>query len=193
MILSGAAARRVFDTDPDQARELLRTVEDVGRDAFRDLDVALGLTDRSPDFDAPKGIDDLDELIGRLVQAGMQIEYTVEGEPRPLPRLVDGSAYRIIQESLTNVAQHAVDARTQVHVRFDANALFLEVLDKGGHPRVRMSTGNGNGKASGNGNGNGGRGLVGMRERVAVLGGRIVAGPIPNGFSVVAEIPLETV
>ena len=194
MILSGAAARRVLDNDPEQARELLSTVEDVGRDTFRDLDVALGLTDQSADFAAPKGIDDIEELVGRLVQAGMQVEYEVVGTPRPLPRLVDGSAYRIVQEALTNVAQHAVDARAVVRVRYEPLTLFVDVSD---HRRNGNGNGNGTGNGNGNGksseNGNGGRGLIGMRERVAVLGGQLDAGPIADGFAVVAELPLEAV
>ncbi len=180
MILSGAAARRVLDCDVAQARALLTTVEDVGRDAFRDLDVALGLADQSADFAPLKGLADLDELVDRLVRAGMEVEYEVEGSPRPLPRLVDGSAYRIIQESLTNVAKHAVHNRTSVHVRFAPGALLLEVSDHGWSGDVR--------------NGSNGRGLVGMRERVAVLGGRLDAGPIPGGgYSVMAELPLDQV
>ena len=153
MILSGAAARRVLDNDPQQARELLGTVEEVGRDAFRDLDVALGLTDQSADFAAPKGLADIDELVARLVQAGMQVEYNVEGPARPLPRLVDGSAYRIVQEALTNVAQHAVDARAVVHVRFEP----LHAVPRGVRPRqpargaTAMATANGNGNGNGNG------------------------------------------
>ncbi|HUI48713.1 MAG TPA: MASE1 domain-containing protein [Acidimicrobiia bacterium] len=200
IILSGAAARRVFDRDPAQAKQLLATVEDVGRDAFRDLDVALGLTDQSPDFASPKGLGDLDELIDRLVQAGMHLEYDVEGSLRPLPRLVDGSAYRIIQESLTNVARYAVEANTRVQVRYEPEALHLEIVDDGSrNGRSRGGNGgghngNGNGNGSGNDNGNGGRGLIGMRERVAVLGGRLEAGPDAHGgFAVVAELPLEPV
>jgi signal transduction histidine kinase len=188
MILSGAAARRVLDRDPAQARELLSTVEDVGRDAFRDLDIALGLTDQSPDFATPKGIADIEALVARLAQAGMQIEYRVEGTPRPLPRLVDGSAYRIIQESLTNVTRYAADAQTCVQVRYEPGALFLEVSDR---TNGRARNGNGRDNANGKSNGTGGRGLVGMRERVAVLGGRIVAEPVDGGFIVVAELPLE--
>lgn len=180
IILSAAGARRVLERNPRQARELLATLEDVGRDAFRDLDVALGLTDQSPEYAPLKGIADLDELVRRLVQAGMHVEYIVEGPARPLPRLVDGSAYRIVQESLTNVARHAVDAHTQVHVRFASNTLFLTVSDQG--------------RAVNKPTAGGGRGLTGMRERVAVLGGRLVAGPIgDNGYAVIAELPLEQV
>ena len=139
MILSGAAARRVMSNDPQQAQELLSTVEDVGRDAFRDLDVALGLTDRSPELTRLKGLADVDELVDRLVNAGMHVDYEVDGSPRPLPKLVDGSAFRIIQESLTNVAKHAVNAHTQIRVRFEPETLRLEVSDHGDGRRDERS------------------------------------------------------
>jgi signal transduction histidine kinase len=210
MILSAAAVRRIFYRDPEQARQLLSTLEDVGRDAFRDLDHALGLTDQSPEFAAPKGLADLDELIERLVQAGMHVDYSVDGVVRPVPRLVDGSAYRIVQESLTNVARHSIDARTTVVVRYRPDTLIIEIADDGGRPPTVLeranssANGNGNGRGNANGNGNGtmngrgtmngtGRGLIGMRERVAVLGGKIETGPMRNGYSVVAELPLEPV
>ena len=94
-------------------------MEDVGREAFRDLDVALGLADLSPDAASLKGLADLDELVGRLARTGMQVDYQVEGPVRPLPKLVDGSAYRIIQESLTNIAKHTADAKGHVYVRYE--------------------------------------------------------------------------
>jgi signal transduction histidine kinase len=209
MILSAAAVRRIFYRDPTQARELLSTLEDVGRDAFRDLDVALGLTDQSPEFATPKGLGDLDELIERLVHAGMQVDYSIDGPVRPVPRLVDGSAYRIVQESLTNVARHSIDARTWVIVRYRPDTLIIEISDDGGRPptAAERADGNGNGtlgdsaighpNGTGNSNDNGkdggGRGLLGMRERVAVLGGKIRTGPVRRGYSVIAELPLEPV
>src|SRR5262249_18658994 len=166
MILSGAAARRVLDRDTQKATELLATLEDVGRDAFRDLDAALGLADQSADFGPLKGLAELDELVHRLVQAGMDLNYTVRGVPRALPRLVDGSAYRIVQESLTNVAKYAVEAHTVICVAYAPGVLYLEVADDGKGART---------------NGGTKRGLLGMRERVAVLGGHIEAGPDPRG------------
>jgi len=188
MILSGAAARQVVDTDPPQAKELLTTIEDVGRDAFRDLDVALGLTDRSPDVASLKGLADLDELIGRLARAGMQVEYDVEGPARPLPKLVDGSAYRIIQEALTNVAKHAADPRSHVRVRYARSTLLLEITDGSNG----STSSNGADPSRSNGKKVAARGLVGMRERVAVLGGHLEAGPMAGGgYSVTAELPLE--
>jgi signal transduction histidine kinase len=177
MILSGAAARRVLNRDSEKATELLSTLEDVGRDAFRDLDAALGLADKSADYAPLKGLAELAELVDRLVQAGMDIEYTVSGTPRALPRLVDGSAYRIVQESLTNVAKHAVDARTSVNVAYLPGVLLLEVADDGRGARQ---------------NGGSRRGIMGMRERVAVLGGSIEAGANPGGgYCVRAEIPID--
>jgi signal transduction histidine kinase len=189
MILSGAAARQVVDHDRAQAKELLSTIEDVGREAFRDLDVALGLADLSPEAASLKGLADLDELVGRLARTGMQVDYEVEGPARPLPKLVDGSAYRIIQESLTNIAKHAANARGHVHVRFAPTALLLEVTD--GSNGIEAATGNGADRTR-NGKGVTSRGLAGMRERVAVLGGHLEAGPIAGGgFVVSAELPLE--
>jgi len=190
MILSGAAARQVVDDDTTQAKELLATIEDVGREAFRDLDVALGLTDRSPDVSSLKGLADLDELVGRLARAGMQVDYSVHGPARPLPKLVDGSAYRIIQESLTNIAKHATNARGHVDVRFAPTALLLEVTDgSNGH-----ESSNGADRARSNGKSVAARGLMGMRERVAVLGGHLEAGPMAGGgYSVTAELPLEPI
>jgi len=176
ILLSGGAARRVLEYDIAQARELLGTVEEVGREAFRDLDVALGLIDVSDDMAPRKGLHDLEELVARLVRSGMDVEYEIEGTPRPIPRLVDGSAFRIVQESLTNVVRHAGHAHTRVHVRFLPTMLQLEVADYATEG------------ASPNG---AGRGLVGMQERVAVLGGRMRAGQTDAGYSVVAELPLE--
>ncbi len=190
MILSGAAARQVVGDDQTQAKELLATIEEVGREAFRDLDIALGLADLSPDAASLKGLNDLDELVGRLARTGMQVDYEVEGPARPLPKLVDGSAYRIIQESLTNIAKHAANARGHVHVRFAPTALLLEVTDRSNGAET---TGNRNGAdSSRNGKGVGSRGLAGMRERVAVLGGHLEATPIAGGgFVVSAELPLD--
>jgi signal transduction histidine kinase len=217
MILSGAAARQVIDDDRGHAKELLSTIEDVGREAFRDLDLALGLADLSPDAASLKGLADLDELVGRLARTGMQVDYEVEGPARPLPKLVDGSAYRIIQESLTNIAKHATNATGHVHVRFAPAALWLEVTDGSNGPadgpanRAAASNGDSNGDSNGasNGDSNGAsngadharngraftsRGLDGMRERVAVLGGRLEAGPrAGGGFAVVAELPLDPI
>jgi signal transduction histidine kinase len=178
MILSAGAARRVLDADPHAAQELLVTAEEVGRDAFRDLDAALGLVDQSPDLAPQRGLADLDELVARLTRAGLDVECNIEGQRRVLPRLVDWSAYRIIQESLTNVVKHCASAHTRIDIAFAPSSVHLSIADDG--PGLV------------NGNGRNGRGLVGMRERVAVLGGRIETGPVAGkGFRVNVELPTE--
>ncbi len=178
LILSAGAARRMVDTDPAAAQALLATAEEVGRDAFGDLDSALGLVDQSPELAPQRGLADLDELVDRLTRAGLDVECNIEGRQRALPRLVDWSAYRIIQESLTNVVKHSASVHTRIDISFAPSSLRLMIADDG----------------SGlvNGNGRNGRGLVGMRERVAVLGGRIETGPAPGrGFRVIVELPTE--
>jgi signal transduction histidine kinase len=177
MLLSSAGARRVLDRDPEKAKQLLGTIEAVGRDAFDDLDVALGLADEATDLTPPKGLADLSELVARLDDAGMRVDFRTEGEVRPLSRLLEASAYRIVQESLTNVAKHAEPRCTHVTVRYEPSVLRLEVRNDGVGPVAAR-----NGVR---------RGLIGMRERVAVLGGRLEAGPTGDGtYSVVAELPI---
>jgi signal transduction histidine kinase len=156
----------------------LVTAEEVGRDAFRDLDAALGLVDQSPDLAPQRGLADLDELVDRLTRAGLDLECNIEGQRRVLPRLVDWSAYRIIQESLTNVVKHSASAHTRNDISFAPSSIRLSIADDGA--------------GIVNGNGRNGRGLLGMRERVAVLGGRIETGPAPGrGFRVNVELPTE--
>jgi signal transduction histidine kinase len=193
MILSAGGARRLLTRDPREAEELLQGAEDVGRDAFRDLDVALALVDQSPGR-RDRGLGDLSELVERLAGAGVDVELTVEGTARALPRVVDWSAYRIVQESLTNVAKHAADAHASIRIRYDDRSVRLTITDSGGAP----TPGNGNGARNGgrarNGrearDGRDGRGLLGMRERVALLGGHMEVGRASGGGYVVsAELP----
>jgi signal transduction histidine kinase len=181
MILSAAAARRVLEADAPAAQDLLTTAEEVGRDAFRDLDAALGLVDQSPDLAPQRGLADLDELLGRLTRAGLDVECNIEGQRRSLPRLVDWSAYRIIQESLTNVVKHSDSARTRINILFEPSRVRLMIANDG--PVVVRRNGH---------RGRHGRGLIGMRERVAVLGGRMSTGPVPTGgFKVSVDLPTE--
>jgi signal transduction histidine kinase len=178
MLLSAGAARRVLDHDPDAATELLGQAETVGRDAFRDLDAALGLGDGAPELAPGRGLGDLDELVARLNRAGLEVEVECEGTAHVLPRMIDMSAYRIIQESLTNVAKHTEASHTRVQVRYEPDLLVLTVADDG-HGTTGKQRRNG-------------RGIIGMRERVAMLGGYLEAGPNEaGGFEVHAELPIE--
>jgi signal transduction histidine kinase len=175
MLLSAGGARRALRRDPAEAQHLIETVEEVGRAAFDDLDVALGLVDQSDEIPPDRGVGDLDELVDRMQRAGVEVELDVQGVPRSLPRLVDWSVYRIVQESLTNVAKHGAAAHTSVAVQYTDGEVVITVVDDGGGAK----------KKKGNG-----QGIAGMRERVEVLGGHLYAGPRgDSGFAIRAEIP----
>jgi signal transduction histidine kinase len=177
VVLQAGGARRVLDRDPPLARELIESIENTGRDAFRDLDAALGLVDPSPDLEPGRSIGDLPELVGALRRAGLDVQLTINGDRRPLPRLVEWSAFRIVQEALTNVVKHTTDSRARVQVKYEPEVLALEVVNDG---------------RTVNGEANGGRGVIGMQERASVLGGEIQIGPDGRGgFAVRARIPVK--
>jgi signal transduction histidine kinase len=185
VLLQAGGARRIVADHPQRARELMESIESTGRDAFRDLDAALGLVEGSSDPALSRGLADLDEMVGSVRSAGVAIDVTVEGEPRSLPRLVDWSAFRIVQEALTNVVKHAEGTHARVSIRYDPKDLHIEVTDG----ESLVSTNGRGAVADGSGEG---RGLVGMRERVTVLGGQLEAGVGPHGgFVVRACIPTE--
>jgi signal transduction histidine kinase len=186
MLLQAGAARRFLNGDPERTRELLEQLEETGRDAFRDLDIALGLSDRSP-VAADRGLDAVPQLVETMRAAGLAIELEFEPSCGHPATLVEWSAYRILQEALTNVAKHAPSSRVNVAIHSDADTLYVSVVNTNG---VRGERGRvtGNGSA---GTGRDGRGLIGMRERVAVLGGEIDAGPTVNGFTVRVRLPLQ--
>ena len=182
IVVQAAAADHVFEDKPDQARAALRSIEAAGRDVQRELRrlVAIVRPSVQPEAAHPQpGLDRLDELAAPLRAAGLRVEVRSEGEARPLPAGVDLSAYRIVQEALTNTLRHARATRAEVTVRYSAEAVELNVLDDG----------RGAGTAAGDG---GGYGLMGMRERAAMLGGTLEAGPLAGGgYRVRARLPLE--
>jgi signal transduction histidine kinase len=175
MVVQAAAADDVFEKRPDRAREALRRVEATGRSALAELRQLLGdVRGDGADFAPQPGLDQLDTLVREVREAGLEVVVTIEGTPRPLPTALDLSAYRIVQEALTNTLKHAHARRADVAVRYRDAALDVEVRDDG----------------SGNGGGSG-HGLIGMRERVAVFGGSLWAGPAEEGgFAVAASFPL---
>ena len=182
IVVQASAADDVFDTRPDQARAALRSIEQAGRDALRELRTLLaGDPPGDPDPTRPQpGLARLDELFEPLRLAGLEVVLHREGEAPRLPAGVDLSAYRIVQEALTNTLRHAHATRAEVTVRFGAGAVEVEVRDDGrGVPLVADVNGDG-------------QGLVGMRERAALLGGTLEAGPLPGGgYRVHARLPLE--
>ena len=183
MVVHAQGAQRVLDRDPTRARQALETIERTGQTALKEMRNTLGVL-RRPDADAPlapqPGMADLAMLIDQAREGGLTVELVTEGEPAPLPAGVDRSAYRIVQEALTNARKHAGPVRTRVAVRYRGRELELEITDDGGPGQAR------NGAPSPDGHG-----LVGMRERVALFGGDLHAGHRPEGgFVVRASLPL---
>jgi signal transduction histidine kinase len=180
IVVQAAAADDVFDERPDQAREALRSIERAGRDAMRELRHLLSAVRPGVEVDstAPQpGLARVDELAESLRAGGLDVAVAREGDPVELPVGVDLSAYRIVQEALTNTLRHAQATRAEVRLSYAPDALELEVTDDG---RAAPA------------NGAGGHGLVGMRERAALLGGTLEAGPRPRGgYRVHARLPLE--
>jgi signal transduction histidine kinase len=180
IVVQASAAEDVFDTRPDQARAALRSIEQAGRDALRELRTLLGGAPGDPDPTHPQpGLARLDELAEPLRLGGLEVVVRREGEGPELPAGVDLSAYRIVQEALTNTLRHARATRAEVTVRFGDGAVELEIRDDGrGSPDLLVN--------------GAGQGLVGMRERAALLGGTLEAGPLPGGgYRVHAHLPLE--
>ncbi|WP_079189323.1 sensor histidine kinase [Streptomyces kebangsaanensis] len=220
MVVQAGAAREVLGTMPDEAAAALRAVEDAGRGAMTDLRHLLGLlapsqsgedtdyedlvegaeSDRGADHGATgpapqPGLDRLGPLVDRISFAGLPVEVRISGEPRPLPQGVDVTAYRIIQEALTNALKHGDGGKAEVTVRYADRALRVEVLNTG--PSVLTGTGTAPVQpasapaAPRHGDGTG-RGLLGLRERVAVYGGDLDARRrLGGGYRVRARIPLD--
>ena len=181
VIQAGALEVKAADPDVAASAERIRT---LGRDALADLRDVLGVLRSTRPEDAavlapPPGLDDLDRLLEESRAAGLPVERHDEGTPRPLPRLVESAAYRVVQEALTNVHRHAGQVRTQVRLRHDPDQVEVRVLNAPPlHPRAGEQTMGA------------GAGLLGLRERVSLLGGELTAGPQPGGgFAVTAVLP----
>ncbi|MFF1613266.1 sensor histidine kinase [Amycolatopsis sp. NPDC058278] len=172
--------RLVLDSKPAVAGAALGVIETTGRDALGELRRMLGIL-RAPDTESAlgslrpaPGLGDLDRLVAHAAAAGLEVAVTVTGEPRPLPRGVDLSAYRIVQEALTNVVKHAATPTCRLLLGYGPDAVTIDILDdgQGGSPRP------------------GGHGLVGIRERAQLCGGECHAGPQPGGgFRVFVRLP----
>jgi signal transduction histidine kinase len=179
MLLQARGARRVLSEEEGQVRDALDTIERSGRQALGEMRRLLSVL-REYDEDlalAPQpSLSRIGDLVERVRDAGLPVELSVQGELNDLPPGVDVSAYRIVQEGLTNALRHAGPTRAQVMIRRSPEELGIEVIDDG--------------KGTG-ADGGSGHGLVGMRERVAVYGGRLEAGRRPQGgFALSAHLPL---
>ncbi|HEY3882332.1 MAG TPA: sensor histidine kinase [Trebonia sp.] len=183
-------ARMVIDSDPDEAREALSIIETTTRRSLREMRLLVSVL-RDPDgqdteLSPAPGVADIDRLVAAAGSAGVAVELTVDGAVRPLPPAIDLSAYRIMQEALTNVVRHAGPTRARIRLSYLPGEVSIEVTDDGtGGPLARLS-----GPASRAPRAGGGHGLIGMRERAALFGGELRAGPYAAGFRVTASIPV---
>ena len=183
MVRQAEGGRYVARTDPAEAERVLSAIARLGREALTDIRSMLGVLDEGPDTPTMLGpqpcVDDVPALVEGMRAAGQEIRLQVEGEPRPLDRAGHLAAFRLVQEGLTNVAKHAgPGAEAEVRVAWSDRLLRVEVRDHGGRPPADQAISAG------------GRGLVGMRERVHLVGGTLETGPSPTGgFSVVGELP----
>lgn len=176
MLVQTGAARVVLDADPGKARELLIGIERTGREALDELDRVLGVLRRDDGTDLQPGLAELPRLVQRMAEAGLEVTVRVDPELPQLPGSIDLSAYRIVQEGLTNAFRHGRAASAAVAVRCEQGRVEVEVRDdgRGPQPGYRM-----------------GRGLVGIGERAAVFGGSVEHGrAAEGGFRVRVLLPL---
>ena len=187
--VQAGAARAIAEQRPDRAREALAQIEEVSRDTMVELRRAIGSlrapADQAALAPAP-GLADLEDLAQKVLEAGVEVRIVREGDPSEVPAAIDLSAFRIVQEALTNTVKHAAPTAARVLVRSDADAVEVLVTDEGPRPGSRPSGDVNRAMPSG------GHGLVGMRERVVLLGGTFQAAPDGAGFSVRARFPLRS-
>ena len=187
MTIQAGAARLLLDEGPDRAEEPLLRVEETGRETLSEMRRLLGvLRQDEPNgkLEARPSLEHLDALLAQYREAGLPVELVVEGDERMLPQGLDLAAYRVVQEALTNTLKHAAGATAVVRVAYHRESLELTVSDSG---RGRGASAPAAPRWE-----RGGHGLVGMRERAEIYGGRLEAGPAPDGgFLVSARFPLE--
>jgi len=178
VVLQVGAAERVLERDPARAREVLGSIRATGQEAIGEMGTLFGLLDAGPrsSREPQPSLAELDGLISRMREAGLSAELVIEGERRALPAALELSAFRVVQEGLTNALKHAGPADVRALLRYGEDRLEVEVADDG--------------TAAGNGVGSR-RGLAGIRERVEIFGGRLDAGPRPGGgWTLHASFPL---
>ncbi|MDQ6774802.1 MAG: histidine kinase [Actinomycetota bacterium] len=166
----------------DKVTERTDAIADLGRQAMAEMHTTLRLLradGETPELSPQPGLAQLERLIEQLRRTGLEIELTVEGQPRLLTQGVDLSAYRIIQEALTNVVKHAAGASTKVTLVYQAQALELTIIDTEHEMRTILEEPSD------------GHGVIGMRERAALFGGRLATESLPDGFKVTATLPYE--
>jgi signal transduction histidine kinase len=184
--MQAGVALHVLERRPERAAESLRAVRETSAQALAELRATLSAREPLP------GLDRVPDLIAAVRAGGLPVTLTVRGDPTPVPAAVDLAAYRVIQESLTNVVRHAGPCRATVRVDYHPNRVTVTVADNGrgappgvGGREGAVVVGGGRGVA-----GSAGRGLAGLRERAEGVGGTLVAGPgVVGGFEVCAVLP----
>lgn len=190
IVIQAGAGLTALDRRPDRARSALQAIDRTSREALTDMRRMLGMLRDAHAPGTPMEGDEtrapmprlerLGELIEQVRAAGLPVELSLDGVHRPLDDGVELSAYRIVQEALTNALKHARGARARVRLAYEPGAIEIEVTDQGGTGRRDLGE-----------SGSGGRGLIGMRERAALYGGDFEAGPTPTGFRVHARLPID--
>ncbi|GAA0548202.1 hypothetical protein GCM10010172_32560 [Paractinoplanes ferrugineus] len=181
MVIQAGAARKVLDNSPEAARDALLAVEEGGRAALGELRGVMGLlaAAEDDDLDPQPGLAQLTPLVDRVRDAGVDVTVTTRGERVPLAAGLELAAYRVVQEALTNTVKHAAGASATVDVAYSPAELRITVTDTGGAPTPEAATSTG-------------RGLAGLRERLAVYGGTLqAAARLTGGYRVRAHLPLE--
>jgi signal transduction histidine kinase len=179
MVVQADGAGYAMRSDPERAQAALGAISSTGRQALTEMRRLLGVlrsADQHTELAPVPGLGELRELLDQARTAGLEVSYTLTGKPRELPEGAELAAYRVVQESLTNTRKHAgLAATAAVTLRYEPEGLTVEVTDDGMAPVSEQS---------------GGHGLAGMRERIAMYGGTVQAGPLPGGgFGVTAHLP----
>jgi signal transduction histidine kinase len=180
MTVQASGVRRLLRPEQEREREALLVVEQTGREALAEMRRLVGVLRRpeeAPALAPQPSLRHVEKLVDQVRESGLKVDLTVEGEATSLPASVDLAGYRLVQEGLTNTLKHAQAHRAEVLVRYGNGEVELVVADDG------------NGIGGGDG---GGHGLVGLRERIAVCGGELNAGPLAGGgYEVRARLPMN--
>ena len=180
IVAQAGASKRMFDAEPEQARQALTSIETLGREALVEMRRLLAVlwTHENGSKDPQPGLAQLPALVAQVERAGLPVRLCINGEPRALPAGVELNAYRIVAEALTNALKHAGPTRAEVELAYHPEFLELRVRDDGrGSSRDELRPGHG---------------VVGMRQRALVLGGDVTVGPRQDrGFEVTARLPVD--
>jgi signal transduction histidine kinase len=183
VVVQAEAAEELLSSDPDRTQASLQTIQRLGRESLTEMRRMVGIlrSDDKQGLGPQPALSDLPALVARAVEAGLAVELVVVGEPRALSPGLEVSAYRVVQEGLTNVRKHCSVARAVVTVRYEPERLVVEIVDDG--PPVERVAQEGRG-----------HGLIGIGERIQFFGGEMSVGPRPNGgFGLTASFPAAAV